>query len=118
MGSLKKKLLEEKEMGIFQDEQIEEKDMQSFINLALEEPMYSSISNKNNYTCSKCKIQDDDVHECMNCDIHLCVDCDENEMPLGADDHTYCTPCVSKLFTEKDYDDLDSVVPLGGNDYE
>ena len=56
------------------------------------------------FTCKKCNIQSDDVHECMNCDIHLCVDCDENEMPLGADDHTYCTPCVSKLFTDADYE--------------
>jgi len=62
MGSLKKKLLEEEEMGIFQDEQIEEKDMQSFINLALEEP--------------------------------------------------------KELETKEDYDNLDSIVPLGGNDHE
>ena len=56
--------------------------------------------------CSKCSIQSWDVHECMNCDIQLCVDCDENEMPTGADDHTYCTPCVSKLFTDADYEEV------------
>ena len=57
MGWFKKKLLEEEEMGIFQDEQIEEKDMESF----------------------------------------------------GA---------TEELETKEDYDNLDSVVPLGGNDHE
>tara|TARA_R100000329_G_scaffold66881_1_gene58781 strand:- start:8885 stop:9424 length:540 start_codon:yes stop_codon:yes gene_type:complete len=56
------------------------------------------------YKCKKCNAIGDDVHSCWNCDIELCVDCDENEMPAGADDHTYCTPCVGKLFTDKDYD--------------
>ena len=57
MGWFIKKLLEEEEMGIFQDEQIEEKDMESF----------------------------------------------------GA---------TEELETKEDYDNLDSVVPLGGNDHE
>ena len=55
------------------------------------------------FTCSKCLETHDDVHTCANCDITLCIDCDENEMPCGADDHTYCTPCENKLFTEEDY---------------
>ena len=43
--------------------------------------------------CSKCNT-DEDVHECIICDIRLCINCDENEMPSGSDDHTYCTPCL------------------------
>ena len=53
--------------------------------------------------CEKCQAMGDDVHSCWNCDVELCLDCDENEMPFGADDHTYCTPCVGKLFTDDDY---------------
>ena len=55
-------------------------------------------------TCSACEQISDDVHECMNCDVRLCINCDKNEMPLGADDHTYCTPCVKKLFYGTDYE--------------
>ena len=58
------------------------------------------------YKCSKCGVVKDDIASCMNCDIELCWDCDENDMPFGADDHVYCTPCVEKLFTESDYIDL------------
>ena len=55
------------------------------------------------YQCKKCQAIGDDVHCCTNCNIKLCLDCDENEMPMGADDHTYCTPCVGKLFKDEDY---------------
>ena len=65
--------------------------------------------------CNKCGIKSDDVHECMNCDVNLCIDCDENEMPIGADDHTYCTPCVKMLFVDSDYEDESNTKQIVNN---
>lgn len=55
--------------------------------------------------CQECGAENDDINTCNNCGATLCLDCDENEMPCGADGHTYCTPCVSKLFKEEDYEE-------------
>tara|TARA_R110000765_G_scaffold54989_5_gene109416 strand:- start:577 stop:1107 length:531 start_codon:yes stop_codon:yes gene_type:complete len=78
------------------------------IKITLEEhPEYKTEQDaidNGHHKCNKCGVVGDDVQECMNCDITLCLDCDEDEMPGGADDHTYCTPCVRKLFKDSDYD--------------
>ncbi len=78
------------------------------IKVTLEEhPVYTSEQDAIDdgfYKCEKCQAIGDDVSCCTNCNIELCLDCDENEMPMGADEHTYCTPCVGKLFTDADYD--------------
>lgn len=57
--------------------------------------------------CNECGDVNDDLNTCNECAITLCLDCDENEMPCGPDEHTYCTPCVQKLFKESDYEDED-----------
>ena len=55
--------------------------------------------------CNECNEESEDLNTCNECAITLCLDCDENQMPCGPDDHTYCTPCVQSLFKESDYED-------------